>query len=162
MWTTERRRTRRWEKTPMRRSKRRRGAVSLCLAASLLCGAFTGCVDQYPDKTASLGGDGYLVEGSTARAKAGENPGSSSPARLPATSWNGLDLELVGRPTEMTTPLPERYMEDEDCVDVGSPMAPDIEIISFLEPDYLIAPPPCSRPLKASSRTRTCLICSSI
>ena len=40
----------------------------------------------------------------------------------------------------MTTPLPERYMEDEDCVDVGSPMAPDIEIISFLEPDYLIGP----------------------
>lgn len=124
----------------MRRSKRRRGAVSLCLAASLLCGAFTGCVDQYPDKTASLGGDGYLVEGSTARAKAGENPRIVVTSAATCDIMERLDLELVGRPTEMTTPLPERYMEDEDCVDVGSPMAPDIEIISFLEPDYLIGP----------------------
>lgn len=124
----------------MRRSKRRRGAVSLCLAASLLCGAFTGCVDQYPDKTASLGGDGYLVEGSTARAKAGENPRIVVTSAATCDIMERLDLELVGRPTEMTTPLPERYMEDEDCVDVGSPMAPDIEIISSLEPDYLIGP----------------------
>ena len=124
----------------MRRSKRRRGAVSLCLAASLLCGAFTGCVDQYPDKTASLGGDGYLVEGSTARAKAGENPRIVVTSAATCNIMERLDLELVGRPTEMTTPLPERYMEDEDCVDVGSPMAPDIEIISSLEPDYLIGP----------------------
>lgn len=48
-----------------------------------------------------------------------------------------LDIDLVGVPTETLTPLPERY---EGVTAVGTPMAPDMEIIQSLSPDVVLCP----------------------
>lgn len=48
-----------------------------------------------------------------------------------------LDLDLVGVPTETLSPLPDRY---EGVTAVGTPMAPDMEIIQSLNPDVVLCP----------------------
>ena len=122
--------------------------------ASALCGVMllglTACVNQYPDEssageekqstTESTSTSQYLVEGSTALAKAPENPRIVATSAATCDIMERLDLDLVGRPTQLTTPLPTRYMEDPNITDVGGPMAPDIEIIKSLDPDYVIGP----------------------
>lgn len=138
--------------------------------ALLLCGCMlTACVNQHPEESvrtasdeaggASAGtyvsdsvsgssengsvagtGSKYLVKGSTALAKAPENPRIVATSAATCDIMERLDLDLVGRPTELTTPLPDRYMDDTDIVDIGSPMSPDIELISSLDPDYVIGP----------------------
>lgn len=123
-------RNRRWK---------RLAAVLACTA--LAAGLLAGCVDQYPERKEAGGDDSeYLVEGSTAKKKAGENPRIVATSAATCEIMERLDLDLAGRPTELTTPLPDRYMDDSDCVDVGGPMAPDIEIISSLDPDYVLGP----------------------
>lgn len=113
---------------------------SALLAGALLTGLLTGCVNQYPE-TAKSGTDSeYLTEGSTAKKKAPDNPKIVVTSAATCDIMERLDLDLVGRPTEMTTPLPDRYMDDPDVTDVGGPMAPDVEIIKSLDPDYVIGP----------------------
>ena len=117
--------------------------TAAALAAVLFMGT-AGCVNQYPDKdsskTASADGSEYLTEGSTAKKKAGENPRIVVTSAATCDIMEKLDLDLVGRPTEMTTKLPERYTKDESVTDIGSPMAPDMELIKSLNPDYVICP----------------------
>lgn len=80
--------------------------------------ALTGCVDQ---------------SGGAA---------SADEARIIATSvavceiTDALGIDLVGVPTTSYT-LPERY---SDVQEVGSPMAPDMEIIKSLNPTEIISP----------------------
>ena len=113
--------------------------AAVFLSGVILAGALSGCVNQYPEQGQGKDSE-YLVEGSTAKKKAGDNPRIVVTSAATCEIMERLDLDLVGRPTEMTTKLPRRYMEDENCTDVGSPMAPDVEIITSLEPDYLIGP----------------------
>ncbi len=105
----------------------RRSAVGLglCAAASALAGGVLGgCVDQHPEKTAAL--------------EAGED----YEPRLIVTSVTAaeicdlLNLDLVGVPTT-SRDLPERYADVEE---IGTPMAPDLEIVHSIKPDYAIAP----------------------
>lgn len=112
----------------------------LLLSGVLLLGGLSGCVNQYPEEETSAEGDEYLVEGSTAKKKAGDAPRIVVTSAATCDIMERLDLDLVGRPTEMTTKLPTRYIEDTSVTDVGSPMAPDMEIISSLDPDYVIGP----------------------
>lgn len=113
-------------------------AAALLLSFILMAG-MTACVNQYPEGAASEAGE-YLVEGSTAKKKAGENPRIVVTSAATCDIMERLNLDLAGRPTEMTTPLPERYTSDESIVDIGSPMAPDMEKIKSLEADYVICP----------------------
>ena len=120
-----------------------RKVVTLLLMTTLPGIFLSGCVDQYPDKdkTVSVSSDNrYLVEGSTALVKAPENPRIIVTSAATCDIMDRLDIDLIGRPKEMTTPLPERYMEDPDVTAVGSPMAPDMEIMKSLDPDYVIGP----------------------
>lgn len=125
----------------MKRNKWKRTAAA-ALTGVLLTGLLTACVNQYPDEAKAEDGKNsdYLVEGSTAKKKAGDSPRIVVTSAAACDIMERLDLDLAGRPTEMTTPLPERYTQDESIVDVGSPMAPDVEIIKSLNPDYLIGP----------------------
>ncbi len=48
-----------------------------------------------------------------------------------------LDLELCGVPDSKLHPTPERYKE---ATVVGAPMAPDVEILADMAPDYVLSP----------------------
>ncbi len=120
-----------------------RRTFSVILTAVMLSMSLSGCVNQYPDEDksqSSSNGSKYLVEDSKALAKAPENPRIVAVSAATCDIMERLDLDLVGRPTQMTTALPERYMNDSDIKDIGSPMSPDIEIIKSLNPDYVIGP----------------------
>ena len=97
------------------------------IAALLLGGALlltTGCVDQRgpaADGAAPAAGDGTIAATSVAVMQICEK----------------LDLDLVGVPHSDLTDIPERY---KSAVEVGSPMAPDLEILSQLGPDWVLSP----------------------
>lgn len=95
----------------------RRAACALALAAA--ASALAGCVDQHPERA---GGDGEprLV--------------ATSPAV--AEICDKLDMDLVGIPTT-SRGIPERY---EGLPEVGGAMAPDLEVLVSLHPDYVISP----------------------
>lgn len=103
------------------RAARRAGAFVLfaCLVCSLL---LAGCVDQHPERS-------------------GSEDGSLEP-RIVATSpavveiCDKLDLDLVGVPNT-SFGLPERYA---DVDQVGTAMAPDLELLMSLRPDYVLSP----------------------
>ena len=48
-----------------------------------------------------------------------------------------LDLDLAGVCQTVTSTIPERY---EDLTKVGTPMSPDMEIVSSLSPDWILSP----------------------
>lgn len=91
--------------------------------------ALAGCVDQHPD------GDGS-EEDLEKRAREGS-------LRLVATSpatveiCDRLELDLVGVSSSVRTPLPDRYADVEQ---VGTAMAPDLEILKKIDPDYVLSP----------------------
>lgn len=95
--------------------------LSLCLAGVLALTAFTGCVNQHPEDTAS-------VDAQTVRLVA------TSPAV--AEICDRLELDLVGV-CETSSSLPQRYA---DVTTVGMAMNPDLEIIRSLNPDYVLSP----------------------
>lgn len=95
--------------------------LSLCLAGVLALTAFTGCVNQHPEDTAS-------ADAQTVRLVA------TSPAV--AEICDRLELDLVGV-CETSSSLPQRYA---DVTTVGMAMNPDLEIIRSLNPDYVLSP----------------------
>ena len=115
--------------------------MSVLLTTVIFSSLLMGCVNQYPDAEESSSSDNkYLIEGSTALAKAPENPRIAVTSAATCDIMERLDIDLVGRPMEMTTPLPRRYMEDESITEVGGPMAPDMEVLKSLDLDYVIGP----------------------
>ena len=118
--------------------KRNRYGFLFLLMSLFLILIFTGCVDQHqkPDGKESK----YLVEGSTALRVAPENPRIIATSAATCDIMERLDIKLIGRPTELTTPLPRKYMDDPSVKDIGGPMAPDIEVMKSLKPDYVIGP----------------------
>lgn len=101
--------------------KSAKSIVAGFLGAAML---LTGCVDQ----------------------KAGGSSGAVSPSGDPtiaATSvavmqiCQKLDLDLIGVPNSSLADIPERY---SDATVVGSPMAPDMEILAKLTPQWVLSP----------------------
>lgn len=103
-----------------RGAKRRIGLAALGALAA--CALLAGCVNQHPDRPSSGEGDGSprLVSTSAAVVSIAEK----------------LDLDLVGVP-KTSSELPERYA---DATVVGPPMAPDLEVLAKLHPDFVISP----------------------
>lgn len=101
-------------------------AAVLCMALLALC----GCVNQ--------NGDGQK-ETSEAKKKVSA---AGNDVRIIATSpstadiCDRLDLDLVGVCTTSSS-LPERY---KDLPTVGTAMGPDMEIVSSLDPDWILSP----------------------
>lgn len=101
-----------------RKTFARAGLAALCLA--VLC-ALSSCVDQHPVRD---GGD----------ERSGKRIVATSPAV--ASMCDRLDLDLVGVPATSRA-LPQRYGDAEV---VGPPMGPDLEKLSMLRPDCIVAP----------------------
>ena len=97
------------------------------LALSLVC-LFTGCVDQSGPAVAS-----GMVEG--------KDPAGNG--TIAATSvavmqiCEKLDLDLVGVPKTSLAEIPARYA---DATALGSPMNPDLEILSQVSPEWVLSP----------------------
>ena len=98
----------------------------LCLGALLIL-SLTGCVDQHPENQ----------PGTTGVSADMENPKIAATSVAVMQICEKLDLDLVGVPDSDLTEIPERYA---DAVSLGSPMSPDLEILSQLQPDWVLSP----------------------
>lgn len=73
----------------------------------------------------------------------GSPTGKETPERIVVTSMatayimEKLDLQVVGVPDSQVDPLPDRY---RGVTSVGAPMQPDQEVLSALQPDWVISP----------------------
>ena len=102
-------------------SRRAAVAGALACAGAALLGA-AGCVDQHPRRAGSAsGGDALRLV-------------ATSPAT--AQILDKLELPLVGV-SSTSRGLPERYANVKQ---VGTAMAPELEILSNLRPDFVISP----------------------
>ena len=108
--------------------------LALGMALSLSAMLLTGCVDQHPEEDTSSSD----AEETTAAVEPAPEEDPRLVATSPATAQicDKLDLDLVGVCTTAST-LPERY---EDLPSVGTAMSPDLEIVSSLDPDYVLSP----------------------
>ncbi len=105
-------------------AKSKRAALFFLGAGLIL--TLGGCVDQHPGQT-----------------KAGTTAEAEGEPRIAATSvavmqiCEKLDLDLVGIPHTDMADIPDRY---SSAVEVGSPMSPDLEILSQVKPDWVLSP----------------------
>lgn len=143
----------------MTRCKTRGGRrkLSVLLACTTLtCALVSGCVDQ----SGATSGTSEQVSGSAqsietllkitdpeekaaveaAKAKVaamGEEPRIIATSPATADICDRLELELVGVCSSTISAIPERYEEVEQ---VGTAMAPDMEIVASLDPDWILSP----------------------
>lgn len=99
--------------------KLRRLTALFVLTAFLL----TGCVDQ--------------TQGSDAVSEIEQDVKIVATSVAVAEICDKLELELAGVPQSSIYSLPERY---ENLTTVGTSMSPDMEIVSSLNPDWVISP----------------------
>lgn len=129
-----------------------------CIAAALLLSLslLTGCVDQSQGASAGSGEvtqvdttdvqtmlqindpeEKAAVEAAKKKVAAmKEEPRIIATSPATADICNKLDLELVGICTTAYD-LPERY---QDLPEIGTAMSPDMEIVSSLDPDWILGP----------------------
>lgn len=96
------------------------------IVAGLLCSALllTGCVDQKAGASAegpAVTGDGTIAATSIAVMQICQK----------------LDLDLVGVPSSSIAKIPQQY---SDATVIGSPMAPDMELLAQLAPEWVLSP----------------------
>ena len=92
--------------------------LSLTLSLSLL---LAGCVDQSAPPQGQTGSSGGIAATSVAVMQICEK----------------LDLDLVGVPDTKLATIPDRYAS---ATVVGTPMAPDMEILAQLGPEWVLSP----------------------
>lgn len=134
--------------------KRRLTGLALCMALS--CGLLAGCVDQKggsADTESTAEGTAQsaetLLEITDPEEKAAVEAAKAKVAAMeeepriiatsPATAdiCDRLELDLVGVCSSTVSTIPERYAEVEQ---VGTSMAPDMEIVASLDPDWILSP----------------------
>ena len=119
----------------------------------LLCMfALSGCmVDQHPKDAASAVEENMAtmleitdpVEKEAVERAKGKVTGMTQMPRIIATSpavaeiCDKLELDLVGVCSSTVSEIPERYADVET---VGTAMSPDMEIVSSLNPDWILSP----------------------
>ena len=96
--------------------------VVVMLASALVMLSLTACVNQHPEETVTQTSDTEVRLIAT----------SPAVAQICAK----LNLDLVGV-CETSSTLPEQY---QDLPKVGMAMSPDLEMISSLNPDYILSP----------------------
>lgn len=127
-------------------------AVALFLAFTMLI-ANTGCVNQHPEKKDSSNSKKESVElmmeitdpkerAAVEQAKVKVSRLSGEP-KLIATSpavadiCDKLDLDLIGVCKSNVSKIPSRYKKVKK---IGTAMSPDMEIVSSLNPDWILSP----------------------
>lgn len=108
----------------MRRKSRR---LLTCILGGLLMLSLTGCVDQHPER---VNGEGTV-------SVVTENPRIAATSVAVMQICEKLNLDLIGVPHTDLTEIPEMYQK---AVPVGSPMSPDMEILSQIQPDWVLSP----------------------
>lgn len=107
----------------MRMSRR----LLTCLLGLTLTLSLTGCVDQHPER---VNGEGTV-------SVVTENPRIAATSVAVMQICEKLNLDLIGVPHTDLTEIPEMY---QNAVPVGSPMSPDMEILSQIQPDWVLSP----------------------
>lgn len=142
----------RWNK-----GKRKLPALAAC--AALSCSLLAGCVDQSgrdkedgaADSSASSQTESVetlleitnpeekaAVEAAKAKVQAMEaEPRIIATSPSTAEICDRLELDLAGVCSSSVSELPERYADVEE---VGTAMAPDMEIVASLDPDWILSP----------------------
>lgn len=105
-------------------AKSKKGFLFLLCAGVIL--SLCGCVDQHPNE-----------QKSGVTAESGEEPRIAATSVAVMQICEKLDLDLVGIPHTDLAKIPERY---ETAAEVGSPMSPDLEILSQVSPDWVLSP----------------------
>lgn len=111
-------------------------------AACSLMVPLMACVDQHPDGKNTVSGTAGSEQEAVEAAKEKVAALSDEP-RIVATSpavaqiCDRLDLVLVGVCSTTVSTIPERY---EGLTEVGTAMAPDMEIMASLAPDWILSP----------------------
>ena len=139
------------------KGKKKLPALAVC--AALFCSLLAGCVDQ----SGGDAGEGTAEGGASSQAESVKTmleitdpeekaaveaakakvQGMEGEPRIIATSpstaeiCDRLELDLVGVCSSSISELPERYAEAEE---VGTAMAPDMEIVASLDPDWILSP----------------------
>lgn len=122
---------------------------------------FCGCVNQHP-KDRRKNSQSESVETMleitdpkekqavlTAKAKVkalSENPRIVATSPAVADICDRLELELVGVPKSSVSKIPQRYKKVKK---VGTAMSPDMEIVSSLNPDWILSPSSLESDLKS-------------
>lgn len=139
--------------------KRNKRLPALAACAALSCSLLAGCVDQSGGDTGEGTADGGASsqtesvetmleitdpeEKAAVEAAKAKVQGMEGEPRIIATSpstaeiCDRLELDLVGVCSSSISELPERYAEAEE---VGTAMAPDMEIVASLDPDWILSP----------------------
>ena len=139
------------------KGKKRISALTACMVLS--CSLLAGCVDQ----SGGDAGEGTVDSGAVSQTESVEtmleitDPQEKAAVeaakvkvqemegepRIIATSPSAaeicdrLELDLVGVCSSSVSELPKRYEETEE---VGTAMAPDMEIVASLDPDWILSP----------------------
>lgn len=139
--------------------KRNKRLSALAACAALSCSLLAGCVDQSGGDAGEGTADGSASsqtesvetmleitdpeEKAAVEAAKAKVQGMEGEPRIIATSpstaeiCDRLELGLVGVCSSSISELPERYAEAEE---VGTAMAPDMEIVASLDPDWILSP----------------------
>lgn len=139
--------------------KRNKRLSALAACAALSCSLLAGCVDQSGGDAGEGTADGSASsqtesvetmleitdpeEKAAVEAAKAKVQGMEGEPRIIATSpstaeiCDRLELDLVGVCSSSISELPERYAEAEE---VGTAMAPDMEIVASLDPDWILSP----------------------
>lgn len=135
----------------MRMTKMSKRSLLLALLQAVLI-LTTGCVNQHPDgESAEVFADDVhtlleitdpVEKEGVERAKAkvaamGETPRIIATSAATADICARLDLPLAGVCSTTLSEVPEEYAE---LPRVGTAMSPDMEIVSSLEPDWILSP----------------------
>lgn len=111
-------------------------------AACSLMVPLMACVDQHPNGENTISGTAGSEQEAVEAAKEKVAALPDEP-RIVATSpavaqiCDRLDLDLVGVCSTTVSTIPERY---EGLTEVGTAMAPDMEIMASLAPDWILSP----------------------
>ena len=111
-------------------------------AACSLMVPLMACVDQHPDGKNTVSGTAGSEQEAVEAAKEKVAALSDEP-RIVATSpavaqiCDRVDLDLVGVCSTTISTIPERY---EGLTEVGTALAPDMEIMASLAPDWILSP----------------------
>ena len=139
--------------------KRNKRLSALAACAALSCSLLAGCVDQSGGDAGEGTADGSASsqtesvetmleitdpeEKAAVEAAKAKVQGMEGEPRIIATSpstaeiCDRLELDLVGVCSSSISELPERYAEAEE---VGTAMAPDMEIVASLDSDWILSP----------------------
>ena len=108
----------------------------------------TGCVDYSKDRNTATDSTQTPAPDSKKKSKQKMTVVATSVAAV--TICEKLGIDLAGVPKSDLAQTPDCY---RDAVTVGSPMAPDMEVISSLKPDWILSPVSLMSDLKPKYET---------